>query len=105
MKNRTIVLIFLLLIAGIGTLLLLKRKDTGGPLANESGAKVPLESEQKPKAVKTPFEKGEPPAQPLSVPSPLKRYEELRASVGLMNVPIAFWGKVVDQDGTPLAGV
>lgn len=32
------------------------------------------------------------------------RVQKLRASVDSMNVPIAFWGKVVDQDGKPLAG-
>jgi hypothetical protein len=39
-----------------------------------------------------------------SIAGTAKRARETIAMAQTLNVPIAFWGKVVDQDGTPLVG-
>jgi hypothetical protein len=35
----------------------------------------------------------------------LKQYEKEKTAIAAMNVPVNFWGRVVDQDGTSLSGV
>lgn len=40
-----------------------------------------------------------------SAPVPLSRADKLPGAVEAMNVPVVFFGKVVDQDNVPLAGV
>jgi hypothetical protein len=40
-----------------------------------------------------------------SAPAPLSRAEKLSGAVEAMNVPVVFFGKMVDQDNAPLAGV
>ena len=40
-----------------------------------------------------------------TTPTPASRAEKLQGAVEAMNVPVVFFGKVVDQDNAPLAGV
>ena len=76
------------------------------------------EQAQKPDATQLPSSGDEPLQSPVAVQQSnattppaaptggvtVSRAEKLRGAVETLNVPVAFWGKVVDQDNAPLAG-
>ena len=71
------------------------------PTAEETAAPVANALVQPPSTVPSPS------ATPAhaSAPAPLSRAEKLSGAVEAMNVPVVFFGRVVDQDKAPLAGV